>query len=319
MFCCNRPHIFHTILALLAAMTSTSTVVEAATAADATTIANTAAVKRSSSPPSSSLSPALDTRIVFSDVDGTLVHYPQKVPSEDNNEGILVLPPSSTGMRAVISQATIRKCREIRQQGHVKLVLVSGMRTTTLISRLPYLPRADAYCSEAGGRIFYPIINDADDRQVVRIQPVTFDQSTNEDLRPFGLVEDLEWRSIMEEAAGPDGFEGQDIETLLAASVSKQQQTLSSSSSTSMIPASQRQGPLWDHARELQRRGLVLDTKGYATSFRVTAKQQEPSKAGMARFEALQKGQIPCPPQVASHTNLGSIDFYPIRSGKKNW
>jgi hypothetical protein len=35
------------------------------------------------------------------------------------------------------------------------LVLISGMRTTTLFQRLPYLPRADAYVSESGGTIFY--------------------------------------------------------------------------------------------------------------------------------------------------------------------
>ena len=38
----------------------------------------------------------------------------------------------------------------------VPLVLISGMRTTTLFQRLPYLPRADAYVSESGGQIFYP-------------------------------------------------------------------------------------------------------------------------------------------------------------------
>jgi len=40
---------------------------------------------------------------------------------------------------------------------HTTLVLVSGMRTTTLFQRLAFLPRADAYASECGGRIFYPV------------------------------------------------------------------------------------------------------------------------------------------------------------------
>jgi hypothetical protein len=31
------------------------------------------------------------------------------------------------------------------------------MRTTTLFQQLPYLPWADAYVSESGGRIFYPV------------------------------------------------------------------------------------------------------------------------------------------------------------------
>ena len=35
-------------------------------------------------------------------------------------------------------------------------VLVTGARTATLLQRLPFLPAADAYVSENGGRIFYP-------------------------------------------------------------------------------------------------------------------------------------------------------------------
>jgi len=35
-------------------------------------------------------------------------------------------------------------------------VLVTGARTATLLQRLPFLPAADAYVCEDGGRIFYP-------------------------------------------------------------------------------------------------------------------------------------------------------------------
>ncbi len=35
-------------------------------------------------------------------------------------------------------------------------VLITGARTATLLQRLPYLPSADAYVAENGGRIFYP-------------------------------------------------------------------------------------------------------------------------------------------------------------------
>ena len=35
-------------------------------------------------------------------------------------------------------------------------VLLTGARTATLLQRLPYLPAADAYVAENGGRIFYP-------------------------------------------------------------------------------------------------------------------------------------------------------------------
>lgn len=33
---------------------------------------------------------------------------------------------------------------------------MTGARTATLLQRLPFLPAADAYVSENGGRIFYP-------------------------------------------------------------------------------------------------------------------------------------------------------------------
>ncbi|OEU17932.1 hypothetical protein FRACYDRAFT_161642, partial [Fragilariopsis cylindrus CCMP1102] len=35
--------------------------------------------------------------------------------------------------------------------------LISGMRTSTFLQRLPFLPKADAYATENGGRIFYPL------------------------------------------------------------------------------------------------------------------------------------------------------------------
>ena len=85
-------------------------------------------------------------RIVFSDVDGTLAHYPDNL--DDLGEGILKLPASATGMQGIISSRTLVLCQELRRQQQ-KLVLISGMRTSTLLRRLPYLPRADAYCESA--------------------------------------------------------------------------------------------------------------------------------------------------------------------------
>lgn len=35
-------------------------------------------------------------------------------------------------------------------------MLITGARTSTLLQRLPYLPSADVYVAENGGRIFYP-------------------------------------------------------------------------------------------------------------------------------------------------------------------
>lgn len=89
-----------------------------------------------------------DIRIIFSDVDGTLVHYPEGASNNEKEQvgnRILKLPPSATGMQGIISSRSLEYCRDLRRQ-HKKLVLISGMRTTTLLKRLPYLPRADAYC-----------------------------------------------------------------------------------------------------------------------------------------------------------------------------
>ncbi len=73
-----------------------------------------------------------------------------------NGIDLLYLPPSKTGQRGVISSKTLQLCQKLRHRG-MPFVLVSGMRSTTLFQRLPYLPRADAYVSESGGRIFYPV------------------------------------------------------------------------------------------------------------------------------------------------------------------
>lgn len=42
------------------------------------------------------------------------------------------------------------------RKGGVQLVLITGARISTLLQRMAYLPTADAYICENGGRIFYP-------------------------------------------------------------------------------------------------------------------------------------------------------------------
>ena len=92
---------------------------------------------------------------VFSDIDGTLVHYPVDLSKEDNSL-LIHLPPSKTGTRGVVSRKTLYLCQKLRSVNNgTPLILVSGMRTTTLFQRMPYLPTADAYVCESGGRIFY--------------------------------------------------------------------------------------------------------------------------------------------------------------------
>ena len=245
--------------------------------------------------------------IVFSDLDGTLIHYPHdRSPSglfvNENGNRILELPPSATGMKGIISSGTLVKCRDLRRN-NVKLVLMSGMRTGTLLKRLPYLPRADAYCTESGGRILYPTTVRGDDKEGLTFTPAVYDGATAEDLVPFNLQEDLEWRSLMEQedAAGRDGYPGNELKT-------EQEEE---------IPVGNRRGALWDFARKLEQEGFVLDTKNYSTCFRVNRNQQK--EESKEKFDALLRGRIPHPPELETSTNLGCIDFYPKTSGKKNW
>jgi hydroxymethylpyrimidine pyrophosphatase-like HAD family hydrolase len=143
-------------------------------------------------------------KIIFSDIDGSLIHYPKqhdKTQQDDNNK-ILELPPSATGLRGIISSQTLATCRDLRVKKGVKLVLVTGARTSTLLNRLPYLPKADAYCTEAGGRIFYPVDIDSNDEELFQSQltytPLEYSGAIADDLKPFGLREDRKWRERME-------------------------------------------------------------------------------------------------------------------------
>lgn len=243
-------------------------------------------------------------RVVFSDVDGTLVHYPETVDTQKRSDGnsIVALPPSSTGMRGIISSRTLSQCQKIRHGSKTSLVIISGMRTSTLLKRLPYLPRADAYCCEAGGRIFYPIQIDEHFDGVI-IKPHPYDGVLEKDLTAFGLVEDLTWRSRMErpQAAGSDGYVGVDLRA----------------SKGDPIHVSKREGLLWSFARSLIAKGFALDTKGYSSCFRVNRKQQK--VISEEEFHAFASGEVAVPNGLSTSTNLGCVDFYPSESGKKNW
>lgn len=236
-------------------------------------------------------------QIVFSDIDGTLVHYPEDVDSFDKGDELLLfLPPSSTGMRGIISHTTLKRCQEIRKAG-AKLVLVSGMRTTTLIKRLPFLPKADAYCSEVGGRIFYP----AEPSGSNVFEPEMFDGASEIDLLSYGLVEDHSWRQVLcSKQHIEDGAYAGNVPFL---------------GMTDQPTASFRGGLLWSFAQQLEEKGYVLDTKGYSTCFRVNRKQQ----ADAILFDELLEGKVATPNGLSRSTNLGCIDYYPVESGKRNW
>lgn len=245
---------------------------------------------------------------VFSDVDGTLVHYPDATTQKDDID-ILYLPPSSTGMRGIISAKTLQLCQTIRKDYNAKLILVSGMRTSTLLKRLPYLPKADAYASEAGGRIFYPE-TDLSEYNGTVITPVNFTGSSESDLSPFGLKEDLDWRNELskEHAAGIDGYVGDAMVDFLC----------QNKEDNEIIPISLREGALWNFAKSLESEGFILDYKGYSCCFRVNRKQQNNERISSDDFDSLSLRDV-TKMGLATSVNLGCIDFYPKCSGKKNW
>ncbi len=248
----------------------------------------------------------LPLNLLFSDVDGTLVHYPKEIIQI---KGIIHLPPSSTGMQGIISSKTLKLCRNLRKNQNTKLILVSGMRTSTLLKRIPFLPKADAYASEAGGRIFYPLY-ELKEYQGTIIEPVPYDDATEEDLSPFGLVEDLHWREEMskESAAGSDGYQGDAFDIFV---------NLVNREDCQVKDVVDRDSSLWEFAKALQEEGFTLDTKGYSCCFRVNIKQQT-SEISEEQFSSLSKRDV-SEFGLATSVNLGCIDFYPKMSGKKNW
>jgi hydroxymethylpyrimidine pyrophosphatase-like HAD family hydrolase len=272
-------------------------------------------------------SPSSCKMAVFSDIDGTLVHYPpahvmqQDINTRnddgdiDNNKNdLLYLPPSKTGQRGVISSKTLLLCQQLRNEG-VPFVLVTGARSTTLFQRLPYLPRADAYVSESGGRIFYPnfSINDVVDGMVdgVLVHPQPYEGCPSSHLESFTLVEDLLWRNEISnlDCAGTDGY------SILAPRAGSD----GFSTLTPPIPIDQRSGKLWAYARSMQKKGFFLDSSGYATAFRINRKHQEDDIAStFDEFLEQCNNREGVPEELGCSTNLGCVDFYPKMSGKKN-
>lgn len=71
-----------------------------------------------------------------------------------------------------------------------------------------------------------------------------------------------------------------------------------------------REGPLWDAYRALQAAGWSPDASGYATAFRLPVKPPHTEADARAALASL-------PPCLASTFNLGCADVYPATSGKR--
>ncbi|OEU06856.1 hypothetical protein FRACYDRAFT_252714 [Fragilariopsis cylindrus CCMP1102] len=225
--------------------------------------------------------------IIFSDLDGTLIHYPSSNNNLSNTKkdvSVLNLPTSSSGLSGIISAQTLCSIRTIRNgncggiggSNKIKFVLISGMRTSTFLQRLPFLPKADAYATENGGRIFYPLddnTNNNNKDDTFWVKPKRFKGSTKDDLLPFGIYEDMDWKRKMinTKALGGsgngNGSNGGDDDYTL--------NQILNDPSGSQKQLKECDGLLWDFARDLiHNKHFILDTTGYSTCFRVNRKHQ---------------------------------------------
>lgn len=159
------------------------------------------------------------------------------------------------------------------------------------------------------------------------ITPVPYDGALEEDLIPYNIVEDMEWRNRMERDVGSkDGYND------------------NYNNDATIVPVSQRKGILWNFAKRLISEGYVVDTKGYSTCFRVNAKQQinrkfndlvrdiSTSISSTSTSSSETNKQIMInnnnnnennnnnyiPDGLSTSYNLGCLDIYPHTSGKKN-
>uniref|UniRef100_A0A7S0G694 Sucrose phosphatase-like domain-containing protein n=1 Tax=Rhodosorus marinus TaxID=101924 RepID=A0A7S0G694_9RHOD len=219
-------------------------------------------------------------KVVFSDIDGTLVHYPKDFEryaelgevvngrasirySETGETRECRVLESLTGGKAYISERTIALVDEIRAEG-VQFVLITGARSSTYDNRRPNLPKVDFEVFENGGRCI-----------------------RNGEI-------DMQWTRRYENVIGDPS---------MATTVTPQLQD-----------AAERVGPLWDLYRRLSKEGWALDARDYVTNFRVdvtksTGKTTEDFERLKDDLKAL---------NLATSFNLGKADIYPSKSGKAN-
>ncbi|PXF41569.1 hypothetical protein BWQ96_08714 [Gracilariopsis chorda] len=225
--------------------------------------------------------------VLFSDLDGTLVHYPkeflhyadiiEEVAATDNtpetatiryhetNESrTCVVLSSMTGGKAYLSLRTNELISTLRDMD-VLFVIITGARSSTYVGRRDYLPEADYEFFENGGR---------------KIAEGKLDAT---------------WSDQFKEQVG----EIADRTSL----------------SPDMPPPEQRQGTLWGLYKELLDDGWKLDGRKYTTNFRVDVAKSE----GKHTRDLNAIVETKCAPlSLASSYNLGKADLYPAQSGKAN-
>jgi len=215
-------------------------------------------------------------RAIFSDIDGTLVHYAKDftkhgirllssdetaltaiVENENGDRRKCRLLPSSTMGPACISERTIELVDELRAEHGVMFCVVTAARKSTMVSRWDLLPRCDAHVCESGSRIWVNGIPDE----------VFANQFVN--------------------VCGPMNRE--------------------------VEGADERMEPLWQFYRKLRERvpGLTMDSRSYYGMFRVGTNGDVAIEAALHDII-----RTSLPDNVSCATNLGKYDFYPSVAGK---
>ena len=93
----------------------------------------------------------------------SFTHTPLPIPlsslfqSTNHPHRLLLLPPSTTGKRGAISENTLTALAAAHARGRVAVVVLSGARSTTLFTRLPFLPPCTAVASENGGCLWWRV------------------------------------------------------------------------------------------------------------------------------------------------------------------
>lgn len=219
--------------------------------------------------------------VLFSDLDGTLVHYPKELESYAT---ITVTSPatatitynssgetrtcktltSKTGGDSYISDRTFQLIQELRDLG-VKFVIITGARSSTYIKRRPILPHADFEFFENGGR-----------------------KLVNGEL-------DAAWTNQFEKQIGRIDEERKWLPNLPV--------------------IEQREGTLWQLCQKLTTDGWKVDTREYLTNFRVDVAKTNNKTAEDFKKIVEEEVQVR---GLATSFNLGKADFYPNGSGKAN-
>lgn len=224
-------------------------------------------------------SPTVD--VLFSDVDGTLVHYPKQfseyadiVSTDDvaqtavirykgtDEERECLALTSKTGGSAYISRRTGDLIATLRRLG-VVFVIITGARASTYQKRRPRLPEADFEFYENGGRKIH-----------------------NGKLDPL-------WSDAFSELIGPIP----DREAFVPF----------------MPEPAKREGALWRLYSHLLSEKWVVDAHDYTTNIRVDVARSEGKTAEC--FKEILKTHV-VPHGLASSFNLGKADIYPATSGK---